>query len=111
MNKKLFGALVATSMIGLVASANAAEGKAKKADKAAKPAAKANCEMPNSCKGKGACKTANNECKGKNACKGQGVGKQMTVKDQAACEKKHGKWLVEAPAATETPAATPTTTK
>jgi hypothetical protein len=26
----------------------------------------------NACKGKGACKTANNECKGMNACKGKG---------------------------------------
>lgn len=31
--------------------------------------AKAMCEGVNSCKGKGACKTANIGCKGQNACK------------------------------------------
>ncbi len=30
------------------------------------------CIGGNSCKGKSACKSAQNDCKGKNACKGQG---------------------------------------
>ena len=30
------------------------------------------CNGANSCKGKGACKTASNACKGQNACKGKG---------------------------------------
>ncbi len=34
--------------------------------------AKVHCEGVNSCKGTGACKSANNDCKGHNSCKGKG---------------------------------------
>ena len=34
--------------------------------------AKVKCEGVNSCKGKSACKSANNACKGQNSCKGKG---------------------------------------
>ncbi len=38
----------------------------------AKGTAKVHCEGVNSCKGKGACNSANNGCKGQNSCKGKG---------------------------------------
>lgn len=44
------------------------------------------CMGVNSCKGKGACKTATNACKGQNACKGKGV-MMMSMKK---CQKMHG---------------------
>jgi hypothetical protein len=34
---------------------------------------KVKCEGSNSCKGKGACKSAKNGCKGQNSCKGKGL--------------------------------------
>jgi hypothetical protein len=39
---------------------------------AADDAAKVKCEGANACKGKTACKSAENSCAGKNACKGKG---------------------------------------
>jgi hypothetical protein len=48
--------------------------------------AKGHCMGANACKGKSACKTANNACAGKNACKGQGF-KEMTKAD---CDKIEG---------------------
>jgi hypothetical protein len=44
--------------------------------------AKVKCEGVNSCKGKSACKSANNSCKGQNSCKGKGY-LEMT---QAQCD-------------------------
>ena len=44
--------------------------------------AKVKCEGVNSCKGKSACKSANNSCKGQNSCKGKGF-VEMT---QAQCD-------------------------
>ena len=44
--------------------------------------AKVKCEGVNSCKGKSACKSANNSCKGQNSCKGKGF-LEMT---QAQCD-------------------------
>jgi hypothetical protein len=38
----------------------------------AKDTAKVHCEGVNACKGKGACKSADNACKGQNGCKGKG---------------------------------------
>jgi hypothetical protein len=46
--------------------------------------AKVKCEGANSCKGKSACKTANNSCKGQNACKGQGFLEMTQAKCDAA---------------------------
>ena len=37
-----------------------------------KEAAKVKCDGANACKGKSACKSAENACQGKNACKGKG---------------------------------------
>jgi hypothetical protein len=48
--------------------------------------AKGHCMGANACKGKSACKTANNACAGKNACKGQGF-KEMT---KAECDQIEG---------------------
>ncbi|MFO1505966.1 MAG: hypothetical protein U1F23_02635 [Lysobacterales bacterium] len=45
--------------------------------------AQVKCMNSSSCKGHGACKTANNSCKGQNACKGQGFTMQ---KSDAACK-------------------------
>lgn len=49
-------------------------------------AAKGHCVGANACKGKSACKTANNACAGKNACKGQGF--TSTTKEE--CDKIEG---------------------
>lgn len=38
----------------------------------AKETAKLHCSGVNACKGKGACKGADNSCKGQNGCKGKG---------------------------------------
>ena len=45
------------------------------------------CEGGNACKGKGACKSADNACKGQNGCKGKG----WNDMDEAACKKAGGK--------------------
>jgi len=45
-------------------------------------AAKIKCEGVNSCKGKSACKTADNECAGHNSCKGKG----FVMLSEAECE-------------------------
>lgn len=39
------------------------------------------CFGVNSCKGHGACKTANNACKGQNSCKGKGLVMKATAED------------------------------
>jgi hypothetical protein len=49
--------------------------------------AKVHCDGVNSCKGKSACKTANNSCKGTNSCKGKGF-TEMTQKDCDAAKAK-----------------------
>ena len=43
------------------------------------------CVGANGCKGKGACKTANNACKGQNGCKGKGF-LAMTMEECAKIE-------------------------
>jgi len=57
------------------------------------------CRGLNTCKGKGACKTASNDCKGKNACAGQGkcasakahsCHKANECKGQGGCESTAG---------------------
>jgi hypothetical protein len=45
------------------------------------------CMGINACKGKSACKTADNACKGQNSCKGKGW---LPTKSAKACEKKGG---------------------
>jgi hypothetical protein len=49
------------------------------------------CMGINSCKGHGACKSAQNDCKGKNGCKGQG----MTMTTPQDCKAKGGKAMAE----------------
>jgi len=46
--------------------------------------AKVKCEGVNSCKGKSACKSANNSCKGQNSCKGKGFLEMTQAKCDAA---------------------------
>jgi len=46
--------------------------------------AKVKCEGVNSCKGKSACKSANNSCKGQNSCKGKGYLEMTQAKCDAA---------------------------
>ena len=48
------------------------------------------CAGLNECKGKGACKSAQNDCKGKNACKGKGFVETKSMQD---CTQKGGKAL------------------
>lgn len=52
----------------------------------ASAAHKIKCYGINSCKGKSACKTANNKCKGHNSCKGQGY----VMKTAKQCKKLNG---------------------
>ena len=84
MKNKFIGAITAAAAIAFV-TAPITSSLAQ-----AKSHAKVECSGVNSCKGKSACKTAENGCKGKNACKGKGV-KMMTA---AKC-KKHGGTVVE----------------
>lgn len=66
------------------------------ADKAPAPKAAAKgvkCAGINSCKGKSACKGADNDCKGKNACKGKGW---TMAKSEKACTDKKGTVVSEA---------------
>ena len=51
------------------------------------------CDGINSCKGKSACKGADNDCKGKNACKGKGW---TMAKSEKACTDKKGTVVTEA---------------
>jgi hypothetical protein len=57
------------------------------------------CSGINSCKGTGACKTADNACKGQNSCKGKGY---VVAASEKECTDKGGK--VEAAAPAEKPA-------
>jgi hypothetical protein len=52
--------------------------------------AKVQCQGVNSCKGKSACKSANNSCKGQNSCKGKGF-LEMTQAQCDAAKAKAGK--------------------
>ncbi len=62
--KSLTGAALATTAAMLFAMAPAAGVAAEQGG--------VHCMSINSCKGKGACKSATNACKGQNACKGMG---------------------------------------
>jgi len=79
--KKLSGIALATAAAGLFAAAAVSPSFA--------GSDKVRCYGVNGCKGKGACKTAENACKGQNACKGKGV-TPMSAKD---CKAKGGKDL------------------
>lgn len=59
------GALIAAAVAGLFTSAAPMLASAKET-------AKVHCAGVNACKGKGACKGADNSCKGQNGCKGKG---------------------------------------
>ena len=109
MNKKLFGGLVASSLVGaLTASAAFAAEKPAKG----KHAPKHYCAP--GCKGKSECKAHDNaNCAGKNECKGHGViqvGKlKKGEKAEDVCVTKGGVWTAEEEsAATDAPAAEPT---
>lgn len=80
------GALVATAVAGLFASATPY------AVAADKESAKVKCQGVNACKGKGGCKSMDNTCKGHNGCKGKGW-TSMTDKD---CKAKGGTVVADA---------------
>ena len=63
---KASGVTIAAAAAGLLI------GGAMLAPTSAQAEEKVHCFGLNSCKGKGACKTASNDCKGKNACKAKG---------------------------------------
>jgi hypothetical protein len=69
----LKGALIASAVAGMFSA-----GAALAADKA--DSGMINCAGVNSCKGKGACNSADNSCAGQNGCKGKGWVK-ATAKD------------------------------
>jgi len=59
------GALIAAAVAGLFTAGTPMLASAKET-------AKVHCAGVNACKGKGACKGADNSCKGQNGCKGKG---------------------------------------
>ena len=73
------GTLVAAAVAGLFISATPMVA-------SAKAGGKVHCQGVNACKGKGACKSADNACKGQNGCKGKGF-VDMTEKQ---CKDKGG---------------------
>ncbi|HEY8211833.1 MAG TPA: hypothetical protein VIG99_30335 [Myxococcaceae bacterium] len=88
---------VMASAVAAMFAANAAHAQDAKAP--AKAAAKGvKCSGINSCKGKGACKGADNDCKGQNGCKGKGW---TQAKSEKACTGKHGTVVAEAAAPAE----------
>ena len=75
------GALLAVGAAALILS-----GCAGTMNKSATAGDTVSCLGINSCKGTGACKTAENGCKGQNVCKGHG----MLVVTSEECSTKHG---------------------
>ena len=84
MNTK--GAAIASAVAGLFLTMTPVVATAKKAEKV-------HCAGVNSCKGKGACHSADNACKGQNACKGKGW-IELTEK---ACTAKKGTVVAPTP--------------
>ncbi len=80
------GAIVASAVAGLFATAIPAVAHAK-------AEGKVKCTGVNACKGKGGCASAKNSCKGQNGCKGQGW-TEMSEKD---CKSKNGTVVTDAP--------------
>ena len=72
------GALIAAAVAGLFTTAAPLVASAKDA--------KVHCQGVNSCKGKSACKSADNSCKGQNGCKGKG----WTEMSEKQCKDKGG---------------------
>ncbi len=81
-NKKILGVVMATAVASMVLSGQIV----KASDTAA--AGKVKCSGINECKGKSACKTADNACMGHNGCKGKGW---IEVESEKACTDKGGK--------------------
>jgi hypothetical protein len=68
VKKQVTGALLAAAVAGMFFT-----GSARAADKdSGGEGAKVKCMGGNSCKGKGACATADHSCAGQNSCKGKG---------------------------------------
>ncbi len=76
---KLTGIALATTVAGLFALGATMPAQAQPETSGTE----VNCANSSSCKGQGACATANNACHGQNACKGQGM---TTQPDEAACK-------------------------
>ena len=87
MTKKTTGAVVAAAVAGLFLAGKAMAQDAAKAAGAKTEAKKIHCEGVNECKGKGACKGAENSCAGKNGCKGK-AWMEMTQADCDAAKAK-----------------------
>ena len=84
-NRTLMTAALGGLMLAATLSAASAEEKKADAAKAA-DTKMGECHGVNSCKGTGACNTADNSCAGKNSCKGKGWIKAT----KADCEAKGG---------------------
>jgi uncharacterized membrane protein len=84
-------AMMASAVAAMFAAQAVHAGDAKPPAKAAAKGVK--CAGINSCKGKGACKGADNDCKGKNGCKGKGW---TMSKSEKACTDKKGTVVAEA---------------
>ena len=83
MNKGTKGAILASAVAALfIATAAMAQDSSSTASSAA-----VKCVAANSCKGQGACKSADNSCKGQNACKGKGF---VMMPSADACTKAGG---------------------
>ena len=70
--KKATGAFLAATVAGLFMTGKLIAQSQTEAAKPEAKSAKVHCEGVNGCKGKGACKGADNSCGGKNGCKGKG---------------------------------------
>lgn len=75
------GAMIAIGAAALILAGCAGSGA-----KMASSGEMVQCLGVNSCKGTGACKTAENSCKGQNSCKGHG----FLVLTSEDCSSKHG---------------------
>ncbi len=81
MNKKVKGAILATMVGSLFATASVVA-------QNSSSNATVKCIGANACKGKSACQTASNGCQGQNSCKGKGY---VMASSKKACLKKGGR--------------------
>ena len=90
--KKALGLVVATAVVGMLATGYQFAGDTSKKDEGT-----VKCAGINSCKGQGACASADGShaCAGKNECKGKGW---VKVKSEAECTKKGGTVIKDEPA-------------
>ena len=90
MNRGTRGAILASAVatLFLAGAAMAQDSGASGSSGTQAQSASVKCIGANACKGKSACKSAQNDCKGQNACKGKGFVENMS-KDQCTQQGGH----------------------